>query len=622
MSETAEMLTRAAPIVGTANADKRTVEVSFASGAPVKRYSWEEGYYLEVLTISREAIRPERLDAGMSVLDSHRAEGMDNRLGSVIPGSLRIENGQAFVTLKFSRRAKADEIFRDILDGHTVPISVGYKTHRYERKTADEGELPTYQAIDWEPLEISTVPIPADHNAHTRTGEDDMSPRRTYLYKTTEEGETLQRSAETQTSNRKLGIRQRRTFIREMFQDRPDFLRDYSAEIEELITDTRGLNETQIREEVFGLIVDIQDRTPTFPIPPMRGMMESRMSRSEAMVQALIHRTDPSHAVPEQAREFVGRSIVELARSCLEAGGMSTIGENAGTIVSRALHTTSDFPALMVSYSNVTLQQSYGAIPSPLKQLGNRTIAQDFRPMTFLRLSDLPELKKVNEHGEFTRGTIGEATETYKLDTYGRIFSITRQLLINDNLGAIARGLQSWGRKAAELESKLLRQALGSNPKMNDGKALFHADHKNLGTGAALTQQALEAAVLQMRKQVDMSGEYAGVNPRFLLVPGDLEFVARRLLAEISPTTSGDVNPLAKQLTLVVDPGLSDPAAWYLVASTAEVDGLDYAYLAGQEQPFFDEHVGFNIDGVEFKLRHDFGAGFVDWRGWYKNPGQ
>lgn len=148
----------------TFNAEDRTVEVCWSTGAKVKRYSWDEGYYMEELLVDKSAIRLDRFGA-MSLLDTHEMWSMDSRLGTVVPGSIRIESGKAYARLKLSRKQRGEELFQDLQDGHPLPISVGYKIHRYEKTEGADGQLPTLRAIDWEPIELSAVPVPADPGA-------------------------------------------------------------------------------------------------------------------------------------------------------------------------------------------------------------------------------------------------------------------------------------------------------------------------------------------------------------------------------------------------------------------------------------------------------------------------
>jgi hypothetical protein len=139
-------------------------------------------------------------------------------------------------------------------------------------------------------------------------------------------------------------------------------------------------------------------------------------------------------------------------------------------------------------------------------------------------------------------------------------------------------------------------------------------------SGGALTEATLSAARLAMGKQTGLAGEMIDVVPKFLVVSLELQTTAEKLLAQIQPTNSDDVNPFAGKLQLVVDRRL-DAAPWYLAADPYLTPSLEYAYLEGAEGPQFFTKEGFNIDGVETKVSVDFGAGWTDYRGWYRNVG-
>lgn len=155
----------------TFNEEDRTVEVCWTTGARVKRYSWDEGYYMEELAVDKKSIRLDRFNA-MSLLDTHESFSMDQRLGTVVPGTVRIEGGKGYATIKLSKKQRAEELLQDLRDGHPLPISVGYKIHRYEKSEGADGQLPVLRAIDWEPMELSAVPVPADPEAVSRSEPD------------------------------------------------------------------------------------------------------------------------------------------------------------------------------------------------------------------------------------------------------------------------------------------------------------------------------------------------------------------------------------------------------------------------------------------------------------------
>ena len=163
----------------------------------------------------------------------------------------------------------------------------------------------------------------------------------------------------------------------------------------------------------------------------------------------------------------------------------------------------------------------------------------------------------------------------------------------------------------------------GSGPIMKDTKALFHADHGNINavTGTAPSETTLSAARLAMRKQTGLSGGLIDVTPFAVLIPSDMETATEKLLTTIRAITISDVNVFAT-LRLIVEPRLLNPKAWFVVANPASVDGLEYAYLAGATGPQVESQAGFKVDGVEIRVRLDFGAGFIELRGWYRNKGE
>ncbi len=114
-----------------------------------------------------------------------------------------------------------------------------------------------------------------------------------------------------------------------------------------------------------------------------------------------------------------------------------------------------------------------------------------------------------------------------------------------------------------------------------------------------------------------LGGGLIDVTPRFVLVPPELETVAEMVLAEIAATKTADVNPFSK-LSLLVEPRLTSPAQWYVVADPASAEGLEYAYLEGAPGPQIETRAGFEVDGVQIRVRLDFGAGWVDHRAWHR----
>ncbi|XSG85683.1 MAG: ClpP-like prohead protease/major capsid protein fusion protein [Methylohalobius sp. ZOD2] len=334
---------------------------------------------------------------------------------------------------------------------------------------------------------------------------------------------------------------------------------------------------------------------------------------------------EPHPAV--EAGDLRGKSIVDIAERILSMTGKTVHGTGPSAIIKAAM-TTSDFPNLLGSITGRALRMGYDMAPATHAiWTADREVA-DFRTQTLLQLSEAPGLEKVNEGAEYTFGAFSESAETFAVETYGKIVSLTRQALINDDLNAFTRIPAAFGASARRKEADLVYAKLTGSDTMSDGLTLFHTDHGNLASsGAALSVASLGAARAAMRTQKGIAGlDFIDPAPRFLIVPVALETTAEELLSSlVDPSKSNDTgNPQwIRGLTLVADPRLDadSTTAWYLAASPTTLDTIVRAYLAGEARPHVEENDEFVRDAISFKNRLDFGVGVVDWRGLYKNPG-
>lgn len=602
------IITRRAPITPTTwNAETREFEVVFSTGAGVERYD-ARGPYLEVLALSQ------KWPAKVPFLDAHRRDGLDSVLG--FADRLATVGGEARAWVRLSRHSdKAERLAAEIADGNGFGISVGYIVNEFGRETIDEKTgRRTKVATRWTPVEISVELIPADRQARIRK-EFDMTATPSPAV---EPGATPAAApvTTTVTVNRAAVNTEIRSIaqIARLDQSWIDQQIDQGATAEHARTAAfeamRARSATSDMVRTATVVVGVDHDDPQV--------------RARAVGEALYTRINPAYTPSEQARSYVGMTIPEIARDCLRTRGMTTTGMAAGSVIERALHSTSDFPIILGDTIGRTLREAYGAAPAGVRRLGRQTTAQDFRAKHRVQLSAAPTLEKVNEHGEFRSGSLGEAKESYKIDTFGRIIGITRQALVNDDLGAFADLSRRLGQAAAAFEADflvaLLTSGSGGGPTMSDAKALFHADHGNkASSGAAIAEATLSAGRLAMRKQMGLGGELIAVTPRYLLVSPDKETEAEKAISQVQATKTSDSNPFTA-LAVVVEPRLTGNR-WYIVADPAEIDGLEFAYLEGEPGPQIETKAGFDVDGVQVKVRLDFGAGFVDWRGWYANAG-
>jgi phage major head subunit gpT-like protein len=272
------------------------------------------------------------------------------------------------------------------------------------------------------------------------------------------------------------------------------------------------------------------------------------------------------------------------------------------------------------------LRNAYDVAPQNWKKLGRQSNAPDFKQRAVTQLSNLPQFKKVKEGAEFQYAALSDGQEVYSLSTYGRIVSITRQTLINDDMGAFDRLPTLLGRAAAESEANTFWSIVTANAAMNDGTVLFHASHGNLGTAAAITVASLNEARAGMRKQTGLAKKAADAEPlnlapAFLVVSPDKETEAQQFLATtLYPNQPNGVNPFAGSMTQITEARLTGNG-WYLFADPATIDTIEYAWLEGEEGLFTEQRLGWEVDGLEIKGRIDFAAKAIDWRGMYKNAG-
>jgi hypothetical protein len=232
-------------------------------------------------------------------------------------------------------------------------------------------------------------------------------------------------------------------------------------------------------------------------LPELRGVAWA-MTDTRAILRPFdVRETLPIDAAARRmgrsGRMFAGRSLFEMGRECLEAQGTSTRGmsrqEAAGAMLTRAggMMSTSDFPSILANVANKTLRMGYQAAPQTFRPIVRQVTLPDLKQVSRSQLGETSMLEKVNESGEFHRGSMGEAVEKYAIATYGKVVAITRQVLVNDDLNAFTRIPFSFGIQAANLESNIVWAQILANAAMKDGIALFYATHANLGTAAAIT---------------------------------------------------------------------------------------------------------------------------------------
>ncbi len=163
--------------VGSVDADRRTVDLVFSTGAAVERTDyWTGKRYIEKLSMDPKAVKLDRLNAGGPLLDAHSSWTIQDQIGVVEPGTAKIVKGEARATVRFSARESVESIWQDVRDKIIKSVSVGYRILRFEEEQGKDGAPPIRTATLWEPYEISLVPMPADFGAGVRNAAIKFNP--------------------------------------------------------------------------------------------------------------------------------------------------------------------------------------------------------------------------------------------------------------------------------------------------------------------------------------------------------------------------------------------------------------------------------------------------------------
>lgn len=637
----------------TYNEETRTIECVWTAGARVRRYNWwTEEYYDEELEVSDDAVDMTRLASGAcAVLDNHRVYGgLQSQIGVV--ERAWIKDGQGHAVLRLSARDDLAGIVADIVGGIIRNISVGYTVQRYEI-TREEGEVPLYRAVRWAPHEISFVTVPADAASTTRNAPDsaqgspcvfiraDGAPKQVETSmpnpaaRAADPADNQQETAaavaaqetevDTATGTEDAAADATRAAdivdlaTRHGFGDRAaDWIRAGHSidKVRELILDSRAsaddatggrINRVEIAED------------------------EADKQRSAA-VSALLARAqviDPSTERVfrvEGANPLRGMTLLELARRSLERIGIRTDGMDKRELVGRAFtQSTSDFPVLLENTLHKALQAAYAIAPDTWTKWARQGEVSDFRAHNRYRVGSIGNLDAVNELGEFKNKAIPDGEKaTITAATKGNIINLSRQAIINDDLGAFIGLAVTLGRAAKRTIEADAYAFLASNPVMSDGIALFHADHNNLESAGAPTVATIGAASDKMAVQKGVGGhDILDLRPAvFLGNKANARAADVVVGSQFDPDSNNKLqrkNSVYGEVSEIVGTGRIADDKWYLFADPQDAPVIEVAFLDGITEPFLDQEEGFTVDGTRWKVRLDYGIAAIDFRGAVRN---
>lgn len=630
------------------NPETRTIEVVWGVGARVRRYDyWEGRYYDEELSMEPDSVDMARLQSGNApVLRDHSTWSIDDQIGVV--DSATLANGEGRAMLRLSEREDLAGIVGDIRAGIIRNISIGYTVQRYQ---VDEvpGGVPVYRAVEWRPHEISFVTVPADAAASTRSAPESapgalpcVFTRATPAQPTPEPQMTTTAAADAATRAAEQADANHQAAVQAATNQGATQDATRSAEIVQLCTQhgftaraaefiTAGHSVDHVRGVILNELATRDANAGGHVNRVQAGVDEAdkfRGAASESLLARamIVNPATKSRYAIDGANPLRGMQLREIARECLHRIGVRTDGMSALEMVGRAFtQSTSDFPVLLENAMHKSLQAGYAVAADTWRRWCAVGTVSDFRAHNRYRTGSLGNLDSLNELGEFKNKAIPDGEKSsITAGTKGNIINLSRQAVINDDLGAFLGAATMLGRAASRTVEAGAYALLASNPTMGDSVALFDNAHGNLESAGAPTVATVQAARVKLASQKDISGnDFLDLRPAIFLCGMGYGADARVLnAAEYDPDTANKLqrpNAVRGIFRDIVDTPRITDTKWYLFADPSEAPVIEVAFLEGNDQPFLDQKDGFTVDGSRWKVRLDYGIAAIDYRGAVRN---
>ena len=329
---------------------------------------------------------------------------------------------------------------------------------------------------------------------------------------------------------------------------------------------------------------------------------------------------------------FQSYSLLDFAKASLQQAGVNPGLMDPMRVVGAAFtQTSSDFPVLLESVMHKALLDAYDTAPDTWTRFCHVGSVSDFRAHGRYRTGSIGNYDVVNEAGEYVTKIIPDGEKaSIQVDTRGNVINLTRKAIINDDMGSflgLAADLGRAGKRTVEAAVfSLLAENSNMGPTMQDGDTLFHSNHGNIGTGAALSMASIDADRVVMASQTDVSGnDFLYLRPKVWLGPVGHGGTARAInSSQYDPDATNKLqkpNIVNGLFSEVIDTPRLSGTRYYLFADPMQAPGIEVAFLNGIQEPYVEMQEGFSVDGTRYKARLDFGVAAIDYRGAITNSG-
>lgn len=597
--------------------DVRQAELSLSSEEPCRRW-----FGNEILSHDAEAVDLSRLQEIGVVLFNH---DRDRVIGRVLDVRLDEVTRKLRATIQFDEDEESERIYQKVCSGTLRGVSVGYAVDVWESVEAgaksSNGRFmgPCEVATRWTPYELSIVSVPADATvgvgrSYVENGDGNMDEQNNEIDVKDQEREATQPAPLVNAAaERQAAVAEERARVREI----GTMCRQFGVDDVPYIND--GMSVEAVRAAILDKLAQERKAQPvTVQIDEMDKFRAAATDGLAMRAGMAVENSAPG------AEEFRGKRMMRLAAECVERElGKSTHAMDDETIVREALTGTGAFPGILSNVAHKSMAQAYQSAPTTYQLWTAQGSNSDFKDATRYRLSEADTLEKLNESGEFKAGGVTEGAAKTNIATYGRMFSLTRQAIINDDMGALQQLPAIYGAAARRMINKMVYKMLQSNPKV-EGAQLFHADHKNL-CAEDISIEGLAKMKAAMAKQKNIKGaEYLNIQPAFIICPVELEVQAAQLISSVVDPTKANAtpNPFANKMTVISEPELEDAKAFYLAAAAGIAPTIEVTSLNGNLTPTMERAEQFDTLGIKWRIYMDVGVNLLDYRGIQKSTGK
>ena len=602
-----------------ADGDTRQAELSLSSEEPCRRWFGDE-----ILSHDAGAVDLSRLQEIGVVLFNH---DRDRVIGRVLSVRLDETTRKLRAVIQFDEDEESERIYQKVRSGTLRGVSVGYAVDVWEEVKAGATSMngrftgPCEVATRWTPYEISIVSVPADATvgvgrSYSENGDGTMDENKEIGVKEQPKmaAEPVQVTQVQDTeAARQAAIAEERARVREI----GTMCRQFGVDDAPYIND--GMSVEAVRAAILDKLAE-QRKAQTVTVQ-VDEMDKFRAAATDGLAMRAGLTVENKAA---GADEYRGKRMIRLAAECVER----ELGKNTRTmddemIVREALTGTGAVPGILSNVAHKSMAQAYQTAPTTYQLWTAHGSNSDFKDAVRYRLSEADTLEKLNESGEFKASGVTESMAKTSVATYGRMFSITRQAIINDDMGALQQLPAIYGAAARRMINKMVYKLLKANPTI-EGDPLFSNNHNTLHV-VDISIEGLAKMKAAMAKQKNIAGlEYLNIQPAFLICPVELEVQAAQLISSVVDPTKANAtpNPFANKMTVISEPELEDAKAFYLAAAAGVAPTIEVTSLNGNLTPTMERAEQFDTLGIKWRIYMDVGVNLLDYRGIAKSTGK